>query len=260
MKDGDDFSPAVIDRVARLLDEFRDGVELTLSQLAFRSGLPRSSVHRMLARLVELGWVSRRGQGYALSRAMFEWGALAQGHDSLHRAARPILHELHAASGLIVHLAVLDGNDVRYLDKVGRGPLPLPSRIGGRQPALGTALGKALIAHSEVDPARFRPAVAALSAPGSGVLPREQIAHIRQQRVACERGEAVPGIGCVAAPIGDGRNCVGAVSVAGPVGSVDIVALAMPVRSAAHAIWQCITVGEAARRGSTVTGPVRRAG
>lgn len=260
MRNGDDLSPAVIGRVAGLLDEFRNGGELTLSQLSCRAGLPRSSAHRMLARLVELGWVSKRGQGYVLSRTMFEWGALAQRHDSLHRAAHPILHELHATSGLIVHLAVLDGNDVRYLDKVGRGSIPLPSRIGGRQPALRTALGKALIAHSGVDPARFRPAVASLSASRPGALTRHQIAHIRQQRVAYEHEEAVPGVACVAAPIGDGRTCVGAISVTGPVGSVDSVALAMPVRSAAHAIWQCAAVSRAAQRDPAGTGAVRRAG
>ena len=260
MRNGDDFSPAVIDRVAGLLDEFRNGGDLTLSQLSCRAGLPRSSAHRMLARLVELGWVSRRGQGYVLSRTMFEWGALAQRHDSLHRAAHPILHELHATSGLIVHLAVLDGNDVRYLDKVGRGPIPLPSRIGGRQPALRTALGKALIAHSGVDSARFHPAATALSVSGSSALSRHQIAHIRQQRVAYEREGVVPGVACVAAPIGDGRNCVGAISVAGPVDSVDIVALAMPVRSAAHAIGQCTAVSRAAQRDPAGSGAVRRAG
>lgn len=234
MKNGDDFSPAVIDRVAILLDEFREGEELTLSQLSCRTGLPRSSAHRMLSRLVELGWVSRHGRAYALSRRMFEWGALAQRHDSLHRAAHPILHELHATSGLIVHLAVLDGNDVRYLDKVGYGPVALPSRIGGRQPASRTALGKALIAHAGVN----RAAASSLASVGAQALSRHEIARIRQQRVAYEREECVAGVACVAAPIGDSRTCVGAVSVAGPVESVDLVPLAGSVRSAAHAIWR----------------------
>lgn len=248
MKNGDDFSPAVIDRVATLLDEFRDGAELTLSQLSCRTGLPRSSAHRMLSRLVELGWVSRHGQAYALSRRMFEWGALAQQHDSLHRAAHPILHELHATSGLIVHLAVLDGNDVRYLDKVGYGTVALPSRIGGRQPALRTALGKALIAHSWVDPAASRSTLASMPSVGAQALPRHEIARIRQQRVAYERDESVAGIACVAATIGNSRTCVGAVSVTGPVDSVDTVTLARSVRSAAHVIWQSLGEDDSARR------------
>lgn len=238
MKNGDDFSPAVIDRVANLLDEFRDGEELTLSQLSCRTGLPRSSAHRMLSRLVELGWVSRHGRAYALSRRMFEWGALAQRHDSLHRAAHPILHELHATSGLIVHLAVLDGDYVRYLDKVGYGPVALPSRIGGRQPASRTALGKALIAHAGMNRAAACSAASSPAAVGTQALSRHEIARIRQQRVAYEREECVAGVACVAAPIGNSRTCVGAVSVAGPVDRVDLVPLAVSVRSAAHAIWR----------------------
>ncbi|MGW0002838.1 IclR family transcriptional regulator [Nocardia grenadensis] len=238
MKNGGDFSPAVIDRVATLLDEFRGGAELTLSELSGRTGLPRSSTHRMLSRLVELGWVGRRGRVYGLSRGMFEWGALAQQHDRLHRAAHPILHELHATTGLIVHLAVLEGNDVRYLDKVGYGRLALPSRVGGRQPASRTALGKVLIAHAGVGRAAAYATAAAPASWGTAALPRQEIARIRQQRVAYEREECVAGIACVAAPIGNSRTCVGAVSVTGPVGSVDFVPLARSVRSAAHAIWR----------------------
>ncbi|WP_040801842.1 IclR family transcriptional regulator [Nocardia higoensis] len=239
MKNGDDFSPAVIHRVAGLLDEFRDGEELTLSQLACRTGLPRSSVHRLLSRLVELGWVGRRGQAYALSRTMFEWGALAQQHDSLQRAAHPVLHELHATSGLIVHLAVLDGDDVRYLDKVGYGPVALPSRIGGRQPALRTALGKALIAHSWTDPAAAGTTTGSTSRAGVPPLARHEIARIRQQRVAYEQ-ESLAGIACVATTIGNGRTCAGALSVTGPVDRVDHVALAGSVRAAAHVIWRSL--------------------
>ena len=248
MKNGDDFSPAVIHRVAGLLDEFRDGEELTLSQLACRTGLPRSSVHRLLSRLVELGWVGRRGQAYALSRTMFEWGALAQQHDRLQRAAHPVLHELHATSGLIVHLAVLDGDDVRYLDKVGYGPVPLPSRIGGRQPALRTALGKALVAHSWTDPAAGGSADGSMARAGVQALARHEIARIRQQRVAYEREESVAGIACVATTIGNGRTCAGALSVTGPVDRVGNVTLAASVRAAAHVIWRSLGERDSTRR------------
>lgn len=240
MRNGDDFSPAVIDRSASLLDQFRDNNELTLSQLASRTGLPRSSAHRLLTQLVEFGWMSRRGHSYALGRAMFEWGALTRHRDGLHQAAHPILHELHATTGLIVHLAILDGNDVRYLDKIGRGPIALPSRIGGRQPALRTALGKALVAHSEYDRTSGPSASNHLSSAQFDARLRREIAHIRLRHVAHEREESVPGVACVAAPIGNHRTCVAALSVAGPIDKVDIITLATPVRSAAKAVWQTV--------------------
>lgn len=81
MRNSDDSPPAVIDRVADILDEFRGGGHLTLSELSGRTGLPRSSVHRLLTQLVDAGWVRREARTYALGRSMFEWGALAQHHD-----------------------------------------------------------------------------------------------------------------------------------------------------------------------------------
>lgn len=64
----DEFSNAFIARVAGLLDEFHTGDRLTLSELSTRTGLPRSSTHRLLTQLVEHGWVSKRGKTYALGR------------------------------------------------------------------------------------------------------------------------------------------------------------------------------------------------
>lgn len=250
MRHGEDVSPAVIDRIAGLLDEFRDGRELTLSQLSCRTGLPRSTAHRLLAQLVDSGWVRRRGHAYALSRTVFEWGALAQRNNRLYQAAHPVLHELHATTGLTVHLAVLDGNEVLYLDKVGPGRDILPSRVGGRRPALRTALGKAIIAHPGLSGPCGSATRASLRAVGSDTRLRHELARVRQSHVAHDREESVPGVACVAAPISDSRVCVGAVSVTGPVGGVDSVTLAMPVRSAAHAIWQALAAGD----------PVRQAG
>lgn len=255
MRNGDDFSPAVIERISGLLDEFHEGTALTLSQLAARTRLPRSSVHRLLTQLVEFGWVTRYGTTYALSRTMLEWRGLAQQQDMLFRAAHPILTELHATTGLVAHVAVIDGADVRYLDKVGQGLRSLPSRIGGRQPALRTALGKAIIAH-DTDLNGARPQ-AASPHPGMADLQlRRELAHIRERHVAHERNAAVPEIACVAAPIGDARSCVGAISLAGPAERVNVVSLAMPVRNAAHSIWRRLSRSAAGER---VTQPTRSA-
>ncbi|MCD2114819.1 MULTISPECIES: IclR family transcriptional regulator [Rhodococcus] len=238
----DDFSNAFIARVAGLLDEFHTGDRLTLSELSTRTGLPRSSTHRLLTQLAEHGWVSKRGKTYALGRTPLEWGALARNHDRLHRAAHPVLHDLHSATGLVVHLAVLEGGDVRYVDKVGRGPVALPSRIGGRQPAHRTALGKALLAHTRMHAAYPATGCTYATAPrAENLLSRNEIARIRERHVAHECGESLPGIACVAAPIGNGQMCVGALSVTGPVDIVDTVSLATPVRLAARAVWRSLS-------------------
>lgn len=110
---------AVIDRISLVLDAFDGPGRLTLAQIVRRTGLPRSSAHRMLERLVQLRWLRRSGRDYELGMRLVELGSLAVHQDRLVRAATPLLAELHRATGLVVHLAVLDGSDVVYLDKVG---------------------------------------------------------------------------------------------------------------------------------------------
>ena len=100
---------AVIDRVSLVLDSFDGPGRLTLAQVVRRTGLPRSSAHRMLDRLVQLRWLRRIGRDYELGMRLVELGSLAVHQDRLHKAATPLLHELHRATGLVVHLAVLDG-------------------------------------------------------------------------------------------------------------------------------------------------------
>src|SRR5256885_720785 len=144
---------AVIDRVSLVLDAFDGPGRLTLAQIVRRTGLPRSSAHRMLERLVKLRWLRRSGRDYELGMRLVELGSLAVHQDRLHRAATPLLHDLHRATGLVVHLAVLDGADVVYLEKIGdRMTAAIPTRVGGRQPSHCAAVGKAMLAYNdEVD-------------------------------------------------------------------------------------------------------------
>src|ERR1700728_3521681 len=147
---------AVIDRISLVLDAFDGPGRLTLAQIVRRTGLPRSSAHRMLDRLVQLRWLRRSGRDYELGMRLVELGSLAVHQDRLVRAAGPLLGELHRATGLVVHLAILDGADVMYLEEVGdRWIATIPSRVGGRQPAHCTAVGKAILAYydeqAEVD-------------------------------------------------------------------------------------------------------------
>src|SRR5881628_2970243 len=142
---------AVIDRVSLVLDAFDGPGRLTLAQVVRRTGLPRSSAHRMLDRLVQLRWLRRSGRDYELGMRLVELGSLAIHQDRLHKAATPLLHELHRATGLVVHLAVLDGAHVVYLDKIGdRMAAAIPTRVGGRQPAHCAAVGKAILADGEL--------------------------------------------------------------------------------------------------------------
>ena len=138
---------AMIDRVALILDAFNGPAHLTLAQVVAQTGLPRSSAHRILEHLVRIRWLCRDEGSYSLGLGVLELGGLAAHQNQLRAVALPYLHELHAVTGLVVHLVVLDGPEIVYLDKIG-GPfgMRIPSRVGGRQPAHCTAAGKALLA------------------------------------------------------------------------------------------------------------------
>jgi DNA-binding IclR family transcriptional regulator len=235
---------AVIDRISLVLDAFEGPGRLTLAQIVRRTGLPRSSAHRMLERLVQLRWLRRNGRDYELGMRLVELGSLAVHQDRLVRAARPLLGELHRATGLVVHLAVLDGSDVVYLDKIGdRVVGALPTRVGGRQPAHCSALGKAMLAYSDDAEVNLQVRKTRYSITTTSQLAIE-LAKVRAHGVAFEREESVLGFGCVAAPIGGPGEAVAAVSVCGPMSRMKFDhRLTAPVRMTAMSIWRNVEDG-----------------
>jgi DNA-binding IclR family transcriptional regulator len=231
---------AVIDRISLVLDAFDGPGRLTLAQIVRRTGLPRSSAHRMLERLVQLRWLRRSGRDYELGMRLVELGSLAVHQDRLVRAAGPLLGELHRATGLVAHLAVLDGPDVVYLDKVGdRMADAIPTRVGARQPAHCTAVGKAILAYRDDDAqVDLRVRKTKYSVATSSQLAAE-LAKVRAHGVAFEREESLLGFGCVAAPIGGPGEAVAAVSVCGPMNRMMFdQRLIAPVRMTAMGIWR----------------------
>lgn len=117
---GADSAPtAILDRVSLVLDAFDGPGRLTLAQVVRSTGLPRSSAHRMLERLVSMRWLRRDGRDYELGMRLVELGSLAVHQDRLHAAAMPLLHELYRVTGFVVHLGILDGPDVVYMEKIG---------------------------------------------------------------------------------------------------------------------------------------------
>ncbi len=145
---------AVLDWLARQQRDCR------VVDVAQALGLARSNAHRTLQTLVECGWAAQNADTstYRASLRLFELGALVEGAFDLKTLLRPHLAVLAGTSGETIHLTVLEGAEVIYLDKFD-SPLPVAaySRIGGRAPAYSVASGKALLA-------ALRPDVAALRA------------------------------------------------------------------------------------------------
>lgn len=228
----------MLEKVALLLGAFTGGVPLDLAELGRRTGLARSSVHRLVTDLVALDWVHRVGNQYELGMALFELGELVPLKHRLRTVALPFMQDLFAATGETVHLAVRDGVDALYAEKIhGHGSLALPSRTGGRAPLTCTAVGKALLAHETPEVLndvlgrplrRWTPA----SVVDADVLIR-QLEEVRRTGIALEREEAALGGACVGAPVLVSGRPVAALSVAVPIDRFAPERLGPAIRTAA---------------------------
>ncbi len=198
--------PSMVERMTRILEAFDASIaRLTLEEVTFRSGLPRSTVHRILEQLVRLDWLEHSALGYGLgSRALGLGGDIDR--DRLRECAAPHLHELAMQTGGVVHLDVLDGGQVYCLDKVGgAGAAGLPTRVGGRTAAYATAGGKAMLATldpEQVDslyPSRLAPATHHTIT--DRVVLHQELNRVRKRHgIAFDREESIVGIGSVGAP------------------------------------------------------------
>jgi IclR family acetate operon transcriptional repressor len=126
-----------------------DGARTRLGDIAARAELPKSTVHRILRRLVERGYARAEGDGvYVLGpRVLTMAGELLQGLNATALAA-PVLRDLHAEVGHTVHFAMLSDDEAVYLEKLVDPGLPyqFASRVGGRILLHCTAIGKSLLA------------------------------------------------------------------------------------------------------------------
>ncbi|MEU4344680.1 IclR family transcriptional regulator [Nocardia sp. NPDC023852] len=216
---------SMIERMTLILDAF-DGATptLTLLGLAERTGLPRSTVHRILDQMIRLRWLAHTPGGYRLGMRTLELGGLAAGHNEIRDVVSPMLYDLCQRTGMVGHLGVLDGREVLYLDKAGgRCAATVPTRLGGRMPAHSTALGKALLASLEpsIVEVSFRDRIPQLTPRticDRTELHRELMRIRHRQGVAVDNEESVPGIGCVAVPIRGRSVAVAALSLSGQIG------------------------------------------
>lgn len=202
-----DTGPSMISRVSEILRAYQhDERSMTVSELGRRAGIPKASVSRIIAELVEVGFLEREGNDIRLGIRLFELGQQASRPTDLRKFALPHMTELMKATGQTVHLAVLEGTEVVYVQILrSRSTPPLPSRLGGRLPAYATGVGKALLAHSspelidEVCSGELTPlGPKTITDP---VQLRRELDAIRVNHLAYEREESTVNVGCAAAPI-----------------------------------------------------------
>ena len=204
----------VLERATMILDAFEDAPgPLGLDDIAEITELPRTTVFRLLTTLKELGWVHHDRRGYAPGRRLAGPHGDAE-HLDIRAAASAVLNELQLATDAVVHLSVLDGPVVHYLDKVGGArATTIPSRVGGRIMATDSVSGLALLA--ALPPEQVDALVTHLDRTPGGLedLHRELAAVRRRRGIAVLDGLPGTGISSVAVAVPGPRGPLAAISV-----------------------------------------------
>ena len=217
-----------VERAFRLLEVLarNDG---GVSELARATGLHKATVHRLLRTLRELGFVELGPDGsrYRLGLRLLELGGRVLARLDLRDVARPYLTELRDRTRLTVHMAILDGTEVVYIEKLDSpANLRMASFVGMRSPAYCTALGKAILAFlpdEEIEAVLARTRLVPRTP--NTITARDallaELAATRARGYAIDNVENEEGIRCVGAPVhGHTGKVVAAISVSGPIFSV----------------------------------------
>ena len=196
---------------------------ISLIELSVSLNMPKSTMHRYLATLLELRLAERCGvDRYRLGTKVIELAGSFLASSDLRKESESILDEIAEMTGETVHLAVPSGAEVVYIAKVeSKHTLRMYSHIGARLPMHCTALGKSILAFSGVE--RFQEVLPELSKPRtpntitSEQALMEELDLIRLHGFAIDNEENEVGIRCVAAPIIDytGR-AIAAMSISSP--------------------------------------------
>lgn len=237
----------VFGRALEIIGTFAEdsGAGLTLTAIAHRSGLPMTTVHRLVGRLEHERLLERDADGrYRVGLRLWELGLLAPRPQGLRRAALPVLEDLYEVAHQNVQLMVLDGTEAVVVERLSaRDAIRLAGRTGGRLPIHATSGGVVLLAHAGDDVLaavlaeplqRFTPSTIA-----SEAQLRATLALARRQGWIVLRDHLTPGSVSVAAPVRDARNrVVAAVSVVSDGSDGDHLVPA--VRTAALAIGRTL--------------------
>ena len=199
-----------------------------IADIAEDLGMSRSTTHRYVITLVALGYLEQgASRKYRLGLRVTDLGMSALNATGLREHAHPYLEELRRRTSYATGLAVLDGEDIVYIDRVRslrrgaeRGEESL--HPGSRVPAYCTAMGKVLLAGLPEDEQRELTASLALAGRGPNTVTdlgalRDQLRDVARSGLALDEEELAAGLCAIAAPVrNEARETVAAIEISAP--------------------------------------------
>lgn len=188
------------------------------------SGQPRGTLHRQLVHLLDEGLLEQRGdQTYVAGLRLLTFASQAWSSSDLRAVAAPHLLDLHEKTQEAVHLGVLRGAEIVYLDKIdGKHAVRMYSQIGRVSPAYCTGVGKAALSLlGDVDLEAAISGMVFQPYTSNTILVSEElrraVVDIRSRGYGFDLEEHEAGIQCIAVPVPVPGRCIyAAISVTGP--------------------------------------------
>ncbi|MDY7528671.1 MULTISPECIES: IclR family transcriptional regulator [unclassified Cryobacterium] len=185
------------------------------SDVVAATGLPKATVHRLLATLVTQRFLATDPAGsYLPGPAILAIAGRALAGVDISAIAQPFVDDLVATVDCTVHIGYLAGDSIVYVMRSdSRKPYTMPSRVGHAAPLHTTGIGKVILASYPDDTVDRIIASAGLARITDASITdpdafRREIAGVRSRGTARDRGENVPGIACIAAPLFDHTGTV----------------------------------------------------
>ncbi|MDK2958886.1 MAG: IclR family transcriptional regulator, regulon repressor [Synergistaceae bacterium] len=214
-----------IERAFAIIELLDETGELGIAEISRRLSLERSTVHRIASTLRHLGYLSQNPSNpkYSNSFRFFEIGNNVVKRLGLRQQAAPFLRELSEKTHEAVNLAILDGNEVIFIDKIeSQSTIKVDLAVGKRFPSYCTGLGKTFLAwlpEGEVADLVGPPPFVKYTKNTITELPKlmEELRQIRKDGFSLDNEEFVEGLLCLGVPVRSrSGDVVAALSVALP--------------------------------------------
>lgn len=207
------------DRVLQILELLTDNpAGMSLAEIQAAINIPRSSAHGLLSTMTQRGFLAIEPgtRKFRVGIRLWQAGRSYLSAGSVEEIAKPYMETVRNRLNETVQLAILDGVDNVYIGKVDPDhQLRLASHVGARLPAYATGIGKALLSQLPTEEVRARYADVTFQQYTGTTLPGldallDELSAIRERGYAIDHGEYTEGVFCIAFPLRERPDGVGA--------------------------------------------------
>ncbi|WP_240421320.1 IclR family transcriptional regulator [Paenibacillus periandrae] len=224
-KPENDYLLSSVKNALRILNSFsQETHEKRVSDLAVELGVGKSTISRLLSTLASEGYVIKdpNNQKYRLGLRILTLNSIVTSQLEINREARPILKELVRDTGEAAHIAVLEDEDVVYIEQIEcLHPVRILSYVGRRNPIHCTSSGKVLLAFQETSKIERLLATDLVRYTMKTIIDpsilKTQLAEIRESEVCYSECEFLEDVVSFAAPIRNySKKVIASISLVGP--------------------------------------------